>query len=65
MIKIGKKIKKLRKQKNLSLDELAILTKTSKSYLSDLETNASFNPTLDKLIKISKGLKITLESLIK
>ncbi len=64
-MKIGKKIKKLRKQKKLSLDELAILTKTSKSYLSDLETNASSNPTLDKLIKISKGLKIKVESLIK
>lgn len=56
---LGEKIRNLRKEKGLSLDKLAEMTDTSKSYLWELENRNSRNPTKDKLIKISQALGVT------
>lgn len=61
---LGKKIRKLRKEKGLSLNKLAEMTHTSKSYLWELENINSRNPTKDKLVKISQALDVTIDYLI-
>lgn len=55
---IGQEIKKTRKKKQLTLNELAKKSGVSQPYLSQLETGKNNNPTSDTLIKIAKGLDI-------
>lgn len=61
---LGDKIRKLRQEKRLSLDQLAELTKTSKSYLWELENRDTANPTMEKVAKITEVLGITPEFLL-
>lgn len=61
---LGTKIRHLRKEKRLSLDQLAALSETSKSYLWELENRESANPTLDKVAKIAEKLGVTAEFLL-
>lgn len=56
---IGNNLREIRKQRQLTLDELSELTGVSKSMLSALERGVR-NPTLNILIKINSGLKIPL-----
>lgn len=60
---LGEKIRKLRQEKRLSLDQLAALAETSKSYLWELENRDTANPTLDKVNKIAGVLGVTSEFL--
>lgn len=62
-MKLGEKIKSIRKQKNMSLRELAQITGLSKTTLSDLENDAK-NPSLETLQKVSKALEISIADLI-
>ena len=62
---LGDKIKTHRKAKGLSLDSLAKMTNTSKSYIWELENKKHNNPTADKLIKISQALDVTIDYLLK
>jgi transcriptional regulator with XRE-family HTH domain len=61
---LGTKIRHLRKEKGLSLDKLAALAETSKSYLWELENRETANPTLDKVAKIAEKLNVTAEFLL-
>ncbi|MCF0118062.1 MAG: helix-turn-helix transcriptional regulator [Bacilli bacterium] len=61
---LGMRIKYLRKQRNLSQEQLAFECNLNKNYLCDIE-NGKRNPTLDILEKISHGLNITLEELFR
>lgn len=61
---IGTKIRQLRKERGLSLDQLATLAETSKSYLWELENRETANPTMDKVAKIADKLGITAEFLL-
>lgn len=62
---LGKKLKDLRKKKKLSLQKLGELTKTSKSYIWDLENRPGHaNPTADKLYLLSLALDVTIDYLI-
>ena len=61
---IGNKIKSLRKEKGYTLDELAELTKSSKSYIWELENKNKSRPSADKLAKIAKELGVTLDYFI-
>lgn len=61
---LGEKIRKLRQEKRLSLDQLAALAETSKSYLWELENRDTANPTLDKVKKIAGVLGVTSEYLL-
>lgn len=59
----GKKVRQLRTDKGLTLDQLAVLAKVSKSHLSDIE-NGIANPTVPVAIRIAKALRVKLEDLI-
>jgi transcriptional regulator with XRE-family HTH domain len=56
-LRIGEKIKALRQQKRLTLQELSDLTSLSKPLLSQIE-NQQVVPPLATLLKIAKGLKV-------
>ncbi len=61
---IGEKIHKLRKDRKVSLDKLAELTSSSKSYLWELENKENTNPSAEKVNKIAKALKVSPEYLM-
>ena len=52
---IGKRIGLLRRQKNMTQEELAKKIGTQKSNISRLESG-NYNPSLDFLIKVAAGL---------
>ncbi len=61
---LGEKIHNLRKQKKLSLDQLAELTDSSKSYIWELENKDAPNPSADKIAKLAVVLEVTTEFLL-
>jgi transcriptional regulator with XRE-family HTH domain len=61
---LGEKIRQLRKEKGYSLDRLAELAQTSKSYLWELENRDSANPTVEKIASIAQVLEVTPEFLL-
>lgn len=63
-MKIGEKIRNLRKQKNMSLRELAQITGLSKTTLGDLEKDVK-NPSLDTLEKIAVAFEMSPAELLK
>lgn len=56
-ITIGRKIKQVREQKKLSLDQVSKLTDVSKGMLSKIE-NGNSSPTVSVLWKIATGLNV-------
>lgn len=56
-LRLGRKIKDLRQEKRLTLQELADLTGLSKPLLSQIENDLVI-PPLATLLKIAKGLKV-------
>lgn len=62
--KLGIKIKQLRHEKGYSLDKLAKITGTSKSYIWDIENNPTRKPSAYTVTKISKALGVTVEYLL-
>ena len=61
---LGEKIRLLRKKKGYSLDKLAELTESSKSYIWELENKNPPRPSADKLTKIASKLDTTIEYLL-
>lgn len=61
---IGRNINRIRKERNLSLDKVAELTRVSKAMLGQIERGES-NPTVTTLWKIANGLRVSFSSLIK
>ncbi|PPD34071.1 MAG: transcriptional regulator [Methylomonas sp.] len=61
---MGDKIRTLRKQKKLSLEKLAELTDSSKSYMWELENKDDPKPSADKVAKIASVLEVTSEFLM-
>ena len=64
MSTLGEKLRRLRKEKNFTLDQLAARTGSSKSYLWELENRSVIRPSADKLSKIAVCLDTTLEYLL-
>ena len=58
-MEVGKRIRNLRKAKNMTVTELANASYISQSYLSDIETGRT-TPSLDKLMIICNQLNISL-----
>lgn len=56
-------IRNVRKKKNISLYKLAKLTELSYSYLSELENNKVFNPSLKTMYKIATALDVKVDDL--
>ncbi|CAM3963454.1 helix-turn-helix domain-containing protein [Lederbergia lenta] len=61
---IGERIQEYRKQKNMSLSELADKAGVAKSYLSSIERKIQSNPSIQFLEKISSVLGIPVNYLL-
>lgn len=61
---MGDKIRAARKRKKLSLDRLAALTDSSKSYLWELENKDDPKPSAEKVGKIAAALEVTTDFLL-
>jgi len=63
---VAQKIRKLREEKELSLDELAARAKISKTYLWELEqdTAGTKKPSADVLLRVAIALSTTLAELL-
>jgi len=61
---IGEKIKQLRKEKKMSISELAEKAGVAKSYLSSIERNLQTNPSIQFIEKISAELNVSVNELI-
>ncbi|TDL31818.1 XRE family transcriptional regulator [Jeotgalibacillus sp. S-D1] len=61
---IGENIIKLRKEKGLTLSELAEKAGVSKSYLSNIERNLKQNPSIQVMEKIAWVLRVDLNQLL-
>lgn len=61
---LGTKIRELRDNKGYTLEKLAELTKSSKSYIWELENKAPPRPSAEKISKIAEQLGVTIEYLL-
>ena len=59
---LGARIRYLRTQKNLTIEDLALEAEINRNYLCDLERGTR-NPTVLVLNKIAKALEINLSTL--
>jgi len=62
---IGDKIKQLRNKQGLTQDELARKSDLPYTTLTKIESNVITKPTIQTVIKIAKGLGISLDDLMK
>jgi XRE family transcriptional regulator, master regulator for biofilm formation len=62
---IGKTIYQFRKQKGLTLTELAKRANLSKSYLSNIERNLNQNPSIEVVKRIAAVLDVELDIFLK
>lgn len=62
--KLGGRIKALRTEKKLTLDQLAAASGSSKSYIWELENKNPPRPSAEKLADIAKALGVTADYLI-
>jgi transcriptional regulator with XRE-family HTH domain len=61
---LGDKIRTLRKKQGYTLDRLAELAESSKSYIWELENKDPPRPSADKIAKIAVALGVTPDYLI-
>lgn len=61
---IGDRVKRLRKERDLSISELAVITGVAKSYISSIERNIKSNPSILILEKIAEGLDVPLLTIL-
>ncbi len=62
---IGDKIKQLRNKQGLTQDELARKSDLPYTTLTKIETNVITKPTIQTVVKIAKGLGVSLDDLMK
>jgi transcriptional regulator with XRE-family HTH domain len=58
----GRKIKQLRRAKNLTQAELAESISLSVNYISQIETGVA-SPTFETIVKLAEGLQVELKDL--
>jgi transcriptional regulator with XRE-family HTH domain len=61
---LGDKIRELRKRKGYTLEKLAELTDSSKSYIWELENKNPPRPSADKVARIASVLGVTSDYLV-
>jgi len=61
---LGAKLKHHRQEKGYSLDKLAELTESSKSYLWELENRDTRKPSAEKLTRVAQALGVTTDYLL-
>lgn len=64
MTTLGDKLRTLRKDKGLTLEQLAEKTDSSKGYIWELENRDLKKPSAEKLLKIAIELGVTTEFLL-
>jgi len=64
LIRFGDKVRKLRKEKNLSQEELSFKSNLHRTYIGMIE-RAEKNITLINMEKIAHALEVELEELLK
>ena len=62
---IGDKIKLLRNKQGLTQDELARKSDLPYTTLTKIETNVITKPSIKTVVKIAKGLGVSIENLLK
>ena len=55
---VGQRIRRLRKLRGLTIEELAGLTQSSMGYISELEMNPNRSPSLKKLRAFAEALEV-------
>jgi len=61
---LGQKVKNLRREKGMTLDQLAHATGSSKSYMWEIENKPVARPSAEKLGRIAEVLGVTAEYLM-
>ena len=61
---LGDKVKKLRKNKGLTLEKLGELTGSSKGYIWELENRNNKKPSGEKIAKLAHALDVTTDFLL-
>jgi len=61
---LGAKLRHHRQEKGYSLDKLAELTESSKSYLWELENRDTRKPSAEKLTRVAQALGVTTAYLL-
>ena len=62
-IQFGQLVRKYRKERNMSQEQLALLCNMDRSYLGRIE-RGEVNPTLEKIYELSNALKISAYDLL-
>jgi len=65
MSTIGKNIKRLRQEKELSQDKLSKLADLSLNTVVKIELDESPNPTIETIQRIAKALEVSVDDLLK
>ena len=55
---VGQRIRRIRKLRGLTIEQLAGLTQSSMGYISELETNPKRSPSLKKLRAFAEALEV-------
>jgi len=63
--KIGKNIKRIRKERGISQDRLSKRADLALNTIVNIELGKSPNPTIETLQKIANALEISIEKLLK
>lgn len=63
-IPLGEKIRQLRKEKKITLEQLGAMTESAKSYLWEVEQGRIPRPSADKLQRIAQCLGVTASYLV-
>lgn len=61
---VGRNLKRIRKEKGWSQEELAFQSGLHRTYISGIERGAR-NPTIDILAKLAKTLRVPTEELVR
>ena len=61
---VGKNIKRVRKERNLTQQKLSEVSGISRSYIGDLENGRRHSMSLDTLQKIAEKLEVTIFDLL-
>jgi transcriptional regulator with XRE-family HTH domain len=64
MTTVSGKIKRYRKERGLTLEQLGELTGSSKSYMWELENRSSPRPSAEKIARVAAALGLTPEFLM-
>jgi len=63
-IKLGKNLKKIRKEKDISQGDIARFLSVSRGFISNIE-NGKTNPTLATITKLAKAVGVSVGELMK